>query len=227
MRDLTSKLLLGLAIALAILAGVLWWRERQAAAAARAAQNALAAADTTRVIRVVGDTAVLERLSFVVGQLHSLGGELETVRRANHETAIAYSALRLAFDSLVARTGGTVEADTAVPGVRILTAGLDTAGYHVGIRAAVPAPPGVADVTWHLRQDTTAILTSLTRGPSGQAFWRAQLVHGSALRLLADSVVLADQPLRTRGIPLRTVAWSAAGCVAGVGLVKVLTAILP
>lgn len=185
--------------ALAVTAGIAYIVRLKAAAAAAHvamidAQNQLAARDTTRVIRSDSSGILLERLAFVSQKLTHLTGQLEEARQNGKEVAVAFSRLRLAFDSITAKTTGQVREDPAERDTRLMSAELDTAGIFVGVVAAVPPPPRSAIVTWNVKQDTTEILTSLTRGPNGQAFWRAQLQHGGSLRLLADSVVLADQP---------------------------------
>lgn len=185
LKDALSIAIVVVVLIVGLLGWRYYWRERTAKLAA---QNALAIADTTRVIFANELKVVTERLAEQREGNVKLTGQLGAIAQSNKETGAALLRLRVAFDELKAQTTGTVRTDVHDSTVRLLDAQLDTAGVHVTIIAAVPPPPRVATVLWSHSLDTLTVLQTLTRSLTGQAIWRAEVDRGA--KLIADSLVI-------------------------------------
>jgi hypothetical protein len=179
--------LLFLGIALARL----WGEYQRARSQILDLQNRAALADSTRVILQSTNRIITERLAEQRQANVELTGKLGELARANREQGAALLGIRIAFDSILARTGGQVRADSADSAVRVLEARLDTAGIHVGVVGRVPPPPALGRVDWRVHLDTIAVLQSLTRSPTGQAIWRAEVRAGA--KALADTIVFEQE----------------------------------
>lgn len=214
------KMLVGaLVVMLVVVAGVaavLSYKVGQERKAKRAAQNALARADTTRVVLEDSVARVFERLSEVRDGNVELTGRLRDIAAENRERGNALLRLRVLVDSLTdIITTGTVVAVDSTDEVRRLTAALDTNGVEVGIEADVPRPPASAAVRWSFAMEPLNVLASITQTPDGAAVFRAEVNRRA--RVIADSLVVRDIKLNPSLFSLKLPWWtnvlSAAGGV--------------
>lgn len=158
-------------------------------------QNALAAADTTRVVLEDSVATVTERLSFQEREKFDLEGSnsvlqnrLAALADDNDELAAVLIRARIVIDSLHnIETRGTVVALDTTDTVRRLEATLDTNGVLVGIVADVPQPPKPASVLWSFAMDPLNVVQTITRTPEGALVWRGAI--GARARVMADSIV--------------------------------------
>ena len=145
-----------------------------------ARHNVEAARDTSRVVYQDGLRRVSERLAFQQRSAIELEGDYRRLLRARNEQTRALVRLKVEMDSLAgAVTRGEVTAlpDTAL---RRLSARLDSAGFHVSVRADVPPPPSEARVTWTVRRDPIGIVAALNETPDGRLALRAAAEGGNA-----------------------------------------------
>lgn len=175
--------LAGLLVLAAIVVSIMMYFDAAAEEKARIdAQNDLARRDTTIILLSDSVKIVAQKLAIQVPQNIMLTGELEKERKKNGEIVKTVASLKLVVDKLVAKTEGAVTADTG-DNVRRLDAALDTAGVHVKVRASVPAPPGVADVSWEHSLDTIKVMTALTESAAGAPIFRTQVEHAAGMKV--------------------------------------------
>jgi len=167
-----------------------------------ARHNAEAAADSSRVVYADSVRRVSERLAFQQREAIALGRDLARVLRAKNEQTQALLRLRLELDSLagvVTRGEVTALPDTAL---RQLAASLDTAGFHVNVRAVVPPPPSDARVTWTVRRDPIEVVAALNRDSDGRLALRTMADRNATVRIDTVRVRITEDLGRTRRLAL-------------------------
>lgn len=148
--------------------------------------NAEAQRDTSRVLLRDSTGALSERLAFQQQRAFALDDALRRQLRLEGQRVELLTRLRVSLDSLTASGAGIVTQGSD-SSIRNLVATIDSAGYHVGIRAQVPAPPSVAQVQWTVRRDPIEIVAALARDSAGRAALRVHSGPNTAVRI--DSAV--------------------------------------